>query len=230
MAESDGAFARGLRRFTSTARRVNTISCHHTRPLWPGVPSRRRPSRASPWAPRRGRLGPHGSFARRRVPSGSKLRNARASATVESPTPSFASESLRLPRIRGGYTSRGRHLKMIVASMSDRPHAARRWLIVIRKMIGAALDEEWIESDPAHRLKYRPPPTHCWRAWTAAEREAFAKRWTIGTTPRLCYALALWLGPRRKDIAALATASIEGDSITFTTHDGARCHRPYPAI
>ena len=61
------------------------------------------------------------------------------------------------------------HLKAIVAGMSDRPHAARRWLIVIRKMIGAALDEEWIKSDPAHRLKYRPPPTHGWRAWTWAE-------------------------------------------------------------
>ena len=59
-----------------------------------------------------------------------------------------------------------RHLKAIVSSMSDRPHAARRWLIVIRKMIGAALDEEWIESDPAYRLKYRPPPTQSYaRKW-----------------------------------------------------------------
>ena len=115
-----------------------------------------------------------------------------------------------------------RHLKAIIASMSDRPHAARRWLIVIRKMIGAALDEEWIESDPAHRLKYRPPPTHGWRAWTWPEMKAFEDRWPIGSTPRLCYALTLWLGPRRKDVAALATASIDGDSITFTTHKTGR--------
>ena len=115
-----------------------------------------------------------------------------------------------------------RHLKAIVASMSDRPHTARRWLIVIRKMIGAALDEEWIESDPAHRLKYRPPPTHGWRAWTWAEMKAFEDHWPIGSTPRLCYALTLWLGPRRKDVAALATASIDGDSITFTTHKTGR--------
>jgi hypothetical protein len=115
-----------------------------------------------------------------------------------------------------------RHLKAIIASMSDRPHAARRWLIVIRKMIGAALDEEWIEADPAHRLKYRPPPTHGWRAWTWPEMKAFEDRWPIGSTPRLCYALALWLGPRRKDVAALATASIDGDSMTFTTHKTGR--------
>jgi integrase len=115
-----------------------------------------------------------------------------------------------------------RHIKAIVAGMSDRPHAARRWLIVIRKMISAALDEEWIESDPAYRLKYRPPPTHGWRAWTWPEMKAFEERWPIGSTPRLCYALTLWLGPRRKDVAALATASIDGDSITFTTHKTGR--------
>jgi integrase len=123
-----------------------------------------------------------------------------------------------------------RHLKAIIACMSDRPHAARRWLIVIRKMIGAALDQEWIESDPAHRLKYRPPATHGWGAWTWAEMKAFEDRWPIGSTPRLCYALALWLGPRRKDVAALATANINGDSITFTTHKtGARRLRSHHA-
>ena len=115
-----------------------------------------------------------------------------------------------------------RHLKAIIADMSDRPHAARRRLIVIRKMIGAALDQEWIDSDPAHRLKYRPPPTKGWRAWTWSEMKAFEERWPIGSTPRLCYALALWLGPRRKDVAALATASIDNDTITFTTHKTGR--------
>jgi integrase len=115
-----------------------------------------------------------------------------------------------------------RHLKAIIADMSDRPHAARRRLIVIRKMIGAALDQEWIESDPAHRLKYRPPPTKGWRAWTWGEMKAFEERWPIGSTPRLCYGLALWLGPRRKDVAALATVNIDGDSITFTTHKTGR--------
>lgn len=100
--------------------------------------------------------------------------------------------------------------------MSDRPHAARRWLIVICKTLAAALDEEWIESDPVHRLKYRPAPTKGWRAWTPDERKAIEERWPIGSTPRLCYALALWLGPRRKDIAALAVASIDGVTTSKT--------------
>jgi hypothetical protein len=64
-------------------------------------------------------------------------------------------------------------------------------------MIGAALDQEWIESDPAHRLKYRPPPTKGWRSWTPGERRAFEEWWPVGSTPRLCYALALWLDRSR---------------------------------
>ncbi len=115
-----------------------------------------------------------------------------------------------------------RHLKGLIAGMSDRPHAARRWLIVIRKMIGAALDEEWIEADPSYKLKYRPAPTKGWRAWTWAEMKAFETRWPVGTNPRLCYALALWLGPRRKDVATLEVANIDGDSVVFETHKTGR--------
>jgi len=110
---------------------------------------------------------------------------------------------------------RRRHLRAIIASMAGHPHAARRRLIVIRKMIGAALDEEWIDTDPSYKLKYRPPPTKGWRAWTWEEREAFEKRWPVGSTPRLCYALALWLGPRRKDVASLEVSASRGDSIVF---------------
>jgi hypothetical protein len=112
-----------------------------------------------------------------------------------------------------------RHLKALLAEMPDRRHAARRRLIVIRKMVGTALDEEWIENDPSHRRRYRPAPTNRLPAWTDAERQSFKGRRPIGSTPGLCYALGLWLGPRRKDIA---TASIHGDSITFTTHKTGR--------
>lgn len=107
---------------------------------------------------------------------------------------------------------RRRHMKALLADRSDRPHAARHLLVVIRKMILAGLDEEWIESDPTYRLKYRPA-TKGWRAWTDDERALFEKRWPLGTTPRLAYALALWLGNRRSDVAALPVSAIRGDTI-----------------
>jgi integrase len=109
-----------------------------------------------------------------------------------------------------------RHLKAIISAMAATPHAARHRLTVIRKMIVAALDEEWIEADPSHKLAYKPKTTVGWRAWTEDEMLAFEKRWPVGTTPRLVYELGLWLGPRRCDIARLTPQNIVGDLMIWT--------------
>lgn len=96
-----------------------------------------------------------------------------------------------------------RHIKKILADMAKTPFAAKHRLTVIRKMIEAALDEEWIEADPTHKIKYRPDRIKGWRSWTDEERAKFEKRWPVGTTPRLIYEIAFWLGNRRGDIATL---------------------------
>jgi integrase len=100
-----------------------------------------------------------------------------------------------------------RHIKRALADMADTPHAARHVLSLIRKLITVALDEEWIEVDPTHRLTYRPE-FGGWRAWTMEERRLFEKRWPVGTTPRLAYALALYLGHRKADVALAKWAAI----------------------
>lgn len=98
---------------------------------------------------------------------------------------------------------RRRHVKKILADMAGTPFAAKHRLTVIRKMIEVALDEEWIEADPTHKIKYRPERIKGWRSWTDQERDLFEARWIVGTTPRLVYELAFWLGNRRGDIATL---------------------------
>lgn len=107
---------------------------------------------------------------------------------------------------------RRRHIKAILAGMSDRPHAARHLLVVIRRMILVAMDEEWIDTDPTYKVRHRPEYVG-WKAWSAGARAQFEARWPIGTTPRLAYALALWLGNRRGDIVSLAPSAIDGDSV-----------------
>lgn len=97
---------------------------------------------------------------------------------------------------------RRRHLKDIIAQHSDTPHKAKHLLVAIRKMIYAALDEEWIDVDPSYKVKWRPEYKG-WKAWTIEALEAYEKRWPVGTTPRLTYALALWLGNRRSDVVTL---------------------------
>ena len=105
-----------------------------------------------------------------------------------------------------------RHVKMILAQFSDTPHAAGHILRLIRKLITVALDEEWITTDPTYRLKYRPAYKG-WRAWTEKERAAFEERWPIGTTPRLVYALTLYTGQRRSDVARMKWSDIENNGI-----------------
>ncbi|WP_084682991.1 tyrosine-type recombinase/integrase [Neorhizobium vignae] len=123
----------------------------------------------------------------------------------------LAEEFLELPIVEGHPELWGdvpikdlkrRHVKDILSHFSATPHKAKHLLVTIRKMILVALDEEWIETDPTWKLSYRPEYKG-WRAWTDSERAMFEARWPIGSTPRTAYALALWLGNRRSDVARL---------------------------
>ena len=105
-----------------------------------------------------------------------------------------------------------RHVKSILARWADHPHAGKKVLKLLRKLIGIALDEEWIEVDPTHRLRYAPEYKG-WRAWTAEERAAFEARWAIGTTPRLVYSLGLYTGQRRSDLVRMRWTDIAGSEI-----------------
>jgi site-specific recombinase XerC len=102
-----------------------------------------------------------------------------------------------------------KHIKAILAQRSNTPHAAAHLLRLLRKLTGVALDQEWIEVDPTYRIRFRPPYAG-WKAWPDEARAAFEARWPIGTTPRLAYALALYLGHRRSDVAAIRWADLEG--------------------
>lgn len=110
---------------------------------------------------------------------------------------------------------RRRDVKAILGSMADRPHAAYDTLVVLRKMITVALDQEWIEIDPTHRLKYRPE-TEGHRAWTDQERARFEDRWPIGTMARTAYALAIYGGPRGSDLVRFKWTEFDGEDFSHT--------------
>lgn len=107
---------------------------------------------------------------------------------------------------------RRRHVKALLGSMADRPHAGSDVLVVLRKMITVALDHEWIEVDPTHRLGYRPEiDGH--RAWTDDERASFEARWPLGTMARTVYACALYSGQRRSDLVRIRWSDFDGDRL-----------------
>jgi integrase len=109
---------------------------------------------------------------------------------------------------------RRRHIKDLLASMADRPHAGSDVIVILRKIIGVALDQEWILHDPTHRLRYAPRiGGH--RAWTDDERSRFEIHWPVGSTPRTIYALALYTGQRRGDLVRMRWNDFVGDQLTM---------------
>jgi integrase len=103
---------------------------------------------------------------------------------------------------------RRKDIKKILAKRIDTPHAANFVLRIIRKLTGVALDEEWIEHDPCYRVKFRPRYKG-WKAWPAEVRQAFEKCWPLGSTPRTVYAVALYFGHRRTDVARMKWGDLE---------------------
>lgn len=135
-------------------------------------------------------------------------------------TPVVKGEPLTFGEVEVSFLRR-KHLKSIIADRSDTPHAAAHLLRCIRKLIDVALDQEWIETDPAHRLKYRPEYGG-WKAWSNAALLAFATHWPIGTTPRLAFALALCFGHRRADITRVKWADLEAGGGNVVQHKTGR--------
>jgi integrase len=108
-----------------------------------------------------------------------------------------------------------RHVRAILSDNSETPHKAKHLLTALRRLIGEALDNDWMEHDPTARMKWRPEYVG-WRAWTEVERAAFELRWPNGTMPRAAYALALWTGNRRSDVAAQLWSDVAMDRDRIT--------------
>lgn len=94
-------------------------------------------------------------------------------------------------------------VKKIIGRYADRKHAGEAVLRLLRKLCGVALDLEWIENDPTYRVRYRPALIGH-RSWTDAELRQFEEKWPVGTPQRLGYALALYTGQRRSDLARMS--------------------------
>lgn len=96
---------------------------------------------------------------------------------------------------------RRKHMKLILGTYAETPHKAKHLLTAVKRLLGESMDQEWTEFDVTQRMKWRPEYGG-WRAWTDAERTKFEARWKIGSMPRAAYALALWTGARRSEVAS----------------------------
>lgn len=103
-------------------------------------------------------------------------------------------------------------LKIRQRKAKDGAAAANTMLKVLRVLVRHAFDLEWLEIDPTAKVKKLKEGTY--HTWTEAEIEQFEAHWTPGSRERLAFALALYTGQRRADIAGMTWADVDRHSWT----------------
>lgn len=98
---------------------------------------------------------------------------------------------------------RREHVKAIMGGMADRPTAANNLLKVLKIMLDLALDNGWIDINPARGVKGYPKKTAGFHSWTDDEIAAFEARHPSGSKARLALALLLYTAQRRGDVARM---------------------------
>jgi integrase len=100
----------------------------------------------------------------------------------------------------------------IVGERVETPAAANNLLRKLRAVMGFAIVNGWRTDDPTAKVKKFPEGTH--HTWNEAEIARFEARWPHGTVQRIAFALALYTGQRRGDVAAMTWADYADGMIT----------------
>jgi hypothetical protein len=112
----------------------------------------------------------------------------------------------------------------IVLVLRDRkskyPHAANGRVKNIRRVFKWALENELIGANPARDVQYLKTGGNGYHTWTDDEIAQFEKHWSIGSKPRLAFALLRYLGVRRSDVVRIGHQHIRGGSLRFTAFKG----------
>jgi integrase len=93
--------------------------------------------------------------------------------------------------------------------MKKTPGAANTMLRVLKVLLTFSVDRKFRKDNPALGIKELKGGR--FRSWTDTELLAFEERWLIGTVERTAYALALYTGQRRSDVARMKWSMIAGD-------------------
>jgi len=91
------------------------------------------------------------------------------------------------------------HVMKIIGEMSETPGAANNMLKKVRALMGWAIVNGWRKDDPTIKIKKFREGTH--HTWTDEELGQFEAHWPLGTRERTGFAMALYTGQRREDLA-----------------------------
>ena len=113
-------------------------------------------------------------------------------------------------------------VKKIMALKAATPGSANDLLKKIRTLIKFAVDTGWRPDDPTLRIKTFPE--HEFHTWTEDEIAQYEERWPIGSRERTAFALHLFTGQRRSDVAHMAWTTSE--AVWYWLRDFTSCSHP----
>lgn len=104
-----------------------------------------------------------------------------------------------------------RHVLRMRDERAETPGEANTLVRIIRRLLSFAVDREYREDNPALRIKLFAGGE--FRDWTDAELRKFEKAHKPGSKERRAYALLVYTGQRRGDVAAMSDADFAGPRV-----------------
>ena len=113
-----------------------------------------------------------------------------------------------------------RHVRRIIAARAATPNAANTLLKVIKMMMRFAVDDGWIEHDPAQEVRKIRAHSDGFHNWTEEEIETFESHWPIGSRTRLAFALLLYTAKRRSDVVRMGRQHVIDEFVAVMQQKG----------
>jgi integrase len=108
-------------------------------------------------------------------------------------------------------TVRRKHVEKLRDKLVEKPATANMMLWFLQRVFEFGVTREYCDFNPAKGIKALKGGEY--RSWTDEELEQFKAHWKPGTTERLIFALALYTGQRRGDLAKMTWADIKDGAI-----------------
>jgi integrase len=98
-------------------------------------------------------------------------------------------------------------VERLVTAKASTPAAANNLLKKLRALMGYAIAHNWRADDPTYKLRRFKEGEH--HTWTDDQVAQFEERWALGTRQRTAFALAVYTGQRRGDLARMSWPDID---------------------
>jgi integrase len=105
------------------------------------------------------------------------------------------------------------HVNAIIGGMSKTPTAANRLLSLLNIMLRHAVDNGWLQNNPALNIKGFSKKTDGFHSWTDKQIDAFLERHATGSKARLAFVLLLYTAQRRGDVVRMGWNDVQNGRI-----------------